>query len=161
MRETKLAGDLPNLSLLFRRDLVVGRGDSEQAIEHLVALDVGRDGAKLARDQEVFGSPEQAVLSLGELHDQHGLLVHDARFHEIIVEGAGNTVLLDCWSGLRIEAYTLVSMIKSHLDLIAIANAHLPILDALRQRDGSLAGKVMREHIEHFASSLFGDEPDE
>ncbi len=76
-------------------------------------------------------------------------------------KAAGNTVLLDCWSGLRIEAYTLVSMIKSHLDLIAIANAHLPILDALRQRDGSLAGKVMREHIEHFASSLFGDEPDE
>lgn len=103
----------------------------------------------------------QNMLEAARKQDQHGLLVHDARFHEIIVEGAGNTVLLDCWSGLRIEAYTLVSMIKSHLDLIAIANAHLPILDALRQRDGSLAGKVMREHIEHFASSLFGDEPDE
>ena len=76
-------------------------------------------------------------------------------------KAAGNTVLLDSWSGLRIEAYTLVSMIKSHLDLVAIANAHLPILDALRQRDGSLAGKVMREHIEHFGSSLLGDEPDE
>ena len=83
----------------------------------------------------------QNMLEAARKKDQHGLLVHDARFHEIIVEGAGNTVLLDCWSGLRIEAYTLVSMIKSHLDLIAIANAHLPILDALRQRDGSLAGR--------------------
>ena len=103
----------------------------------------------------------QNMLQAARRKDQHGLLVHDARFHEIIVEGAGNTVLLDSWSGLRIEAYTLVSVIKSHLDLVAIANAHLPILDALRQRDGSLAGKVMREHIEHFGSTLFGDVPDD
>lgn len=89
-------------------------------------------------------------------HDQHGLLVHDARFHEIIVETAGNTVLLESWSGLRIEAFTLVSVIKSHLDLLAIAHAHRPIVDALRQRDADLTGKVMREHIEHFGNTLFG-----
>lgn len=88
--------------------------------------------------------------------DQHNLLVHDARFHEIIVETAGNTVLLDSWGGLRIEAFTLVSVIKSHLDLLAIAHAHRPIVDALRRRDADLTGKVMREHIEHFGSTLFG-----
>jgi DNA-binding GntR family transcriptional regulator len=70
-------------------------------------------------------------------------------------------VLLDSWSGLRIEAYTLVSLVKSDEDLVAIANTHLPILDALRQRDGELAGKVMREHIEHFGSQLFGDDHDD
>lgn len=100
----------------------------------------------------------QNMLEAARNRDQHGLLVHDARFHEIIIEQAGNTVLLDSWSGLRIEAYTLVSVIKSHLDLVAIANAHLPIVDALRQRDGLLAGKVMRAHIEHFGSALFGDD---
>jgi DNA-binding GntR family transcriptional regulator len=103
----------------------------------------------------------QNMLEAARSKDQHGLLVHDARFHELVVEGAGNTVLLDSWSGLRIEAYTLVSVIKSHLDLVAIANAHLPILEALRQRDGGLTGKVMREHIEHFGSTLFGDEEDD
>ena len=40
----------------------------------------------------------QNMLEAARKQDQHGLLVHDARFHEIIVEGAGNTVLLDCWS---------------------------------------------------------------
>ena len=45
--------------------------------------------------------------------DQHSLLVHDARFHELIVEAAGNTILLDTWSGLRIEAFTLVSVVTS------------------------------------------------
>jgi DNA-binding GntR family transcriptional regulator len=100
----------------------------------------------------------QNMLEAARTKDQHGLLVHDARFHELIVEGAGNSVLLDSWSGLRIEAYTLVSVIKSDEDLIAIANTHLPILDALRQRDGELAGKVMRDHIEHFGSTLLGED---
>lgn len=87
--------------------------------------------------------------------DQHDLLVHDARFHEIVMEAAGNTALLDCWSGLCIEAYTLVSLVRSHHDLVAIANTHVPILDALRQHDGALAGKVLRQHIEHFGAELF------
>lgn len=100
----------------------------------------------------------QNMLDAARGNDQHGLLVHDARFHEIVVEAAGNSVLLDCWSGLRIEAYTLVSVIKSHHDLVAIANTHLPILDALRQRDPGLAGKVMRQHIELFGSELLGDD---
>jgi DNA-binding GntR family transcriptional regulator len=100
----------------------------------------------------------QNMLDAARRVDQHGLLVHDARFHEIIVEAADNSVLLDCWSGLRIEAYTLVSVITSHLDLVAIANAHLPILDALRQRDSALSGKVLRAHIEHFGSTLLGDD---
>lgn len=101
----------------------------------------------------------QNMMEAARVKDQHGLLVHDARFHEIIVETAGNRVLLDNWSSLRIEAFTLVSVIKSHHDLVVIANTHLPILDALRQRDGLLAGKVMRQHIDHFCSELLGDDP--
>ena len=89
--------------------------------------------------------------------DQHSLLVHDARFHELIVEATGNTVLLDTWSGLRIEAFTLVSVVTSHLDLVAIANTHLPILDALRSGDAHLTGKVMREHITSFGDMLTGE----
>ncbi len=115
-------------------------------------------------DDDLLGLLENEIdtmLEAARSKDQHGLLVHDARFHELIVEGTGNTVLLDSWTGLRIEAYTLVSVITSPLDLVAIADAHMPILEALRQRDGSLAGKVMREHIEHFGSTLFGDETDE
>ncbi|GAA4100477.1 GntR family transcriptional regulator [Nocardioides kongjuensis] len=100
----------------------------------------------------------QNMMDAARSQDQHGVLVHDARFHEIIIETAGNRVLLDSWSGLRIEAYTLVSVIKSHHDLLAIANTHLPILDALRQRDGDLAGKVMRQHIDHFLAELLGDD---
>jgi len=90
--------------------------------------------------------------------DQHGLLMHDARFHELIVEAAGNSVLLDTWSGLRIEAVSLISLVTSHLDLVAIADTHLPILDALRERDADLTGKMMREHIATFGYLFTGDQ---
>lgn len=100
----------------------------------------------------------QQMREAARSHDQHGLLVHDARFHEIVVETAGNPVLLDSWSGLRIEAWTLVSVVKSGIDLVEIANTHLTILDALRQRDPLLTGKVMRAHIDHFGSTLFGED---
>lgn len=102
-----------------------------------------------------------AMVEAARNNDQHGLLVHDARFHEVIVETAGNAILLETWSGLRIEAYTLVSVIRSNLDLSAIAEAHQPILDSFRQRDADLTGKVMRDHIEHFGSTLFGGIPHE
>ncbi|HEX5995566.1 MAG TPA: GntR family transcriptional regulator [Jiangellales bacterium] len=100
----------------------------------------------------------QNMLTAARAQDQHGLLVHDARFHELVVEAAGNSVLLDAWSGLRIEAFTLVSMLTSHLDLAAIANTHLPILEALRHGDAELTGKVMREHIQTFGDLLTGDQ---
>jgi len=109
--------------------------------------------------EETFRLLETEMQNMHEAaraNDQHGLLVHDARFHEVIVEAAGNSVLLESWSGLRIEAFTLVSVIKSQLDLGAIAETHQPIVDSLRQRDSDLTGKVMREHIEHFGGTLFG-----
>jgi DNA-binding GntR family transcriptional regulator len=88
--------------------------------------------------------------------DRHRQLVHDATFHRIIVEAAGNITLLQVWSSLRIEARTLVSVIKSESDLAAIADMHVPILDALRARDAEQAGKQMRYHIESFGALLSG-----
>lgn len=101
--------------------------------------------ARLADELEAM----RAAARRGDLHQQ---LVHDARFHRIIVEASGNVTLLEVWSGLRIEARTLVSVIKSDSDLVAIADTHEPVLAALRQRDGELAGKQMRYHIESFGA---------
>jgi DNA-binding GntR family transcriptional regulator len=101
-----------------------------------------------------LGAELQSMRTAARRHDQHALLMADARFHELIVQTAGNSVLLDTWSSLRIQAFTLVSMVTSNLDLIAIADAHLPILDALRGGDAHLTGKVMREHIATFADHL-------
>lgn len=98
----------------------------------------------------------QSMLTAANSNDKHGLLAHDARFHELIVETTGNAVLLDSWSNLRIESFTLISVITSELDLVAIANAHLPILDALYQQDTTLTAKILYEHIQHFGKALTG-----
>lgn len=86
--------------------------------------------------------------------DLHALLVHDTRFHEIIVEASGNQVLLEVWRTLRVEARTVVSVLRGHSDLHAIAELHRPVLMAVQFRDPELAGKEMRAHIEFFGASV-------
>jgi DNA-binding GntR family transcriptional regulator len=86
--------------------------------------------------------------------DLHALMVHDTRFHEIIVEASGNQVLLDVWRSLRVEARSLVSALTSHSDLHAIAELHRPVLQAVQFRDPDLVGKEMRAHIEFFGASV-------
>lgn len=91
----------------------------------------------------------------GDVYQQ---LSHDARFHELIIEAAGNRTLLDVWRSLRVEARALVSVIKSDSDLSTIAEKHRSILDALRARNAELAAKEMREHIEHFGAIVSGSD---
>jgi DNA-binding GntR family transcriptional regulator len=87
-----------------------------------------------------------------ETQDLHAQLLHDVRFHEIIVEASGNQALVDVWRSLRVEARTLISVIRADSDLRMIAEMHRPVLQALQSRDPELAGKEMRAHIEFFGS---------
>ena len=54
-----------------------------------------------------------------EAQDLHAQLLHDVRFHEIIVEASGNQVLVDVWRSLRVEARTLISVIRADSELAA------------------------------------------
>jgi DNA-binding GntR family transcriptional regulator len=114
----------------------------------------GREAAVRVTDENLaalVGELEamRRAAEAGEVHEQ---LVHDARFHEIIVEASGNQVLLQVWRSLRVEASTLVSVIKADSNLRMIAEMHRPVLSALQSRDPDLAGKEMRAHIEFFGS---------
>jgi DNA-binding GntR family transcriptional regulator len=91
-----------------------------------------------------------------DAQDAHAQLLHDVRFHEIIVEASGNQVLAEVWRSLRVEARTLVSVLHTDANLPMIAEMHRPILQALRFRDPELAGKEMRAHIEFFGSLVAG-----
>lgn len=114
----------------------------------------GRAAAPLITDEtlaELSGELDamRRAAEAGQVHEQ---LVHDARFHEIIVEASGNQVLVDVWRSLRVEARTLISVIKADSNLRMIAEMHRPVLSALQTRDPELAGKEMRAHIEFFGS---------
>lgn len=114
----------------------------------------GREAAVRVTDEilAALAAELQAMRSAAEAGQVHEQLVHDARFHEIIVEASGNQVLLEVWRSLRVEARTLVSVIKADSNLRMIAEMHRPVLSALQSRDPDLAGKEMRAHIEFFGS---------
>jgi DNA-binding GntR family transcriptional regulator len=100
-----------------------------------------------------------AMRQAAESRDAHRQLVHDVRFHELIVESSGNLILLEVWRSLRVEARTLISVIKTDWDLRMIAEMHRPVLAALRGGDPELAGKEMRAHIEFFGTLVRGGSP--
>ena len=83
--------------------------------------------------------------------DIQGLLDHDVRFHRIIVDASGNETARRVWGSLRIEARTLITLIKSKDELPEIAEAHAPVVEAMRSGDGRVAGRALRKHIEAFA----------
>jgi DNA-binding GntR family transcriptional regulator len=118
----------------------------------------GREAAPRITEEELglLGDELAGMRRAAETGDLHALMVHDTRFHEIIVEASGNQVLIDVWRSLRVEARSLVSALKSHSDLHSIAELHRPVLQAVRYRDPELAGKEMRAHIEFFGASVIG-----
>jgi len=95
----------------------------------------------------------RAAAAQGDIHTQ---LLHDVAFHALIVEASENLVLIELWRSLRIEARTMISVVKADSDLRMLAEMHRPVLEALRFGSPELAGREMRQHIE-FIGSLVTD----
>lgn len=87
----------------------------------------------------------------GDLYEQ---VLHDVAFHRLIVEASGNTVLQDVWKSLRVEARTLVSVIKTDINLHDLAEMHRPVLEALAAGDSEKAGRLIRQHVEFFGELI-------
>ena len=122
----------------------------------------GRAAAPVVTDDLLASLEEQieAMRSAVARDDVPGQLSHDARFHELIVEASGNSLLLEVWRSLHAEVRTLITYVKANASLLHVVEAHVPIVNALRQRDPELAGKEMRHHIEYFGALVMGG-PDE
>lgn len=86
--------------------------------------------------------------------DAHAHMSHDVAFHELIIRQAGNSILHEVWTSLRIEARTLVSQLRGSEDLTAIAETHVAVLEAVESGDADRAGVELRRHIEHFGSMM-------
>lgn len=86
--------------------------------------------------------------------DLKALTTIDAQFHRVIVEAAGNSILLETWNSLRIESRTFVTTVKlmlSDLGLSSVVEMHRPIIEALRAGDPERCGAEMRMHVRKFA----------
>jgi DNA-binding GntR family transcriptional regulator len=98
----------------------------------------------------------EAMHLAADAKDLHAQVEHDVAFHRLIVEAAGNQILLETWRSLRVEARTLLTALRTGLDGHDIAERHRPVLEALRARDPELAGATLRRHVEQFGELLKG-----
>jgi DNA-binding GntR family transcriptional regulator len=98
----------------------------------------------------------EAMHRAADAKDLHAQVEHDVAFHRLIVEAAGNQILLETWRSLRVEARTLLTALRTGLDGHDIAERHRPVLEALRARDPELAGATLRRHVEQFGELLKG-----
>jgi DNA-binding GntR family transcriptional regulator len=87
----------------------------------------------------------------GDAHDQSQA---NASFHATIVRAARNATLERQWSFLEPYSRTYLTVSQPGLDLKALSERHVPILDALRARDGDAAGEAMHRHLMDAAELL-------
>jgi DNA-binding GntR family transcriptional regulator len=118
------------------------------ALEGLAAQEAAR---RMNGDVRALERELRAMRAAGDLHE---LVDHDVRFHELIVEAAGNAPLCDVWRSLQVAARSAVTVLATGLDIREIADMHKPILEALRRRDGGLAAREIEAHLNHFATLM-------
>ena len=116
--------------------------------------------ARLAADR--ITEPE--LLQLAELletmraaarrGDAHGQSQANASFHATIVRAARNATLERQWSFLEPFSRTYISVSQPGLDLLALSERHVPILEALRARDADAAADAMHRHLMDAADLL-------
>jgi DNA-binding GntR family transcriptional regulator len=79
--------------------------------------------------------------------DRHREATADALFHGRIIEISGNATLARVWRYLEPFSRTYISLVIPGADQARIADRHVPVLEALRQRDGELAAEALRLHF--------------
>jgi DNA-binding GntR family transcriptional regulator len=88
-------------------------------------------------------------------HDEAVFMRHDQRLHHLIVAAAGNRRIVGLVDNLRDVTRLLgASTVDRSRDLDAIADEHVPILDAIAAGDVTAAGEAMAHHVSHTGKLL-------
>jgi DNA-binding GntR family transcriptional regulator len=93
----------------------------------------------------------RAAADRGDAHDQSQA---NASFHATIVRAARNETLRRQWSLMEPFSRTYISVSQPGLDLLALSERHVPILEAMRARDGDAAAEAMHRHLMEAAELL-------
>ena len=90
----------------------------------------------------------QEMRSAAAANDPNAVVVHDMAFHRAIWEAGGNQMLGRIWSMVEssIQRFTAVENSLFSSDLGAVADRHLPIIDAFLQGDPESAVHLLVEH---------------
>ncbi|RJT81074.1 GntR family transcriptional regulator [Arthrobacter cheniae] len=102
-----------------------------------------------AADRAALQNEYEAMQVSVTAGDETAFMMHDQRFHGLLLELAGNAHVTRIIENLR-DATRLVgtSTIRTSRSLEDVYQEHLPILDAIQQGSPSTAGAAMRRHLE-------------
>ncbi|MEX1295247.1 MAG: GntR family transcriptional regulator [Candidatus Limnocylindrales bacterium] len=78
----------------------------------------------------------------------------DTEFHRLIMQHAGNATLVRVWSTLEPFLRTYITIVSPGVDRRAVADRHLPIIEALRGHNPHLVEEAFRVHFEAAAAAL-------
>jgi DNA-binding GntR family transcriptional regulator len=79
--------------------------------------------------------------------DTRAQISRDIAFHRRVVEAAGNRMLLQAWMALGIEVPTAFGVYHTYFDPLELVEFHVPILEAIRDRDPARAAVEARRHV--------------
>ncbi|MBY0357258.1 MAG: GntR family transcriptional regulator [Candidatus Obscuribacterales bacterium] len=101
-----------------------------------------KDNVKRLEDQS------RKFLKAAQEKDHTKYSQHDIEFHRIIVEESKNQLLLNIWESVVLESRFRLTLNRIGDDQLEdFAEAHLPVIDALRKGDGKGAGKLLKNLI--------------
>jgi DNA-binding GntR family transcriptional regulator len=79
--------------------------------------------------------------------DAHEQSQANATFHATIVRASRNSTLDRQWQMLEPFSRTYLTVSRPGVDLVALSERHVPILNALRSHDPEGAGAAMHDHL--------------
>jgi DNA-binding GntR family transcriptional regulator len=106
----------------------------------------------LAGDVGPLRAELDAMRKAAKRGDLHDFIAHDVAFHRVIVEASANGTLQELWRSLHVDLRTTITLIKHADDMAAVAESHVPVLDAIASGDAERAAAVLRAHVEAFAT---------
>ncbi|MCP4386434.1 MAG: GntR family transcriptional regulator [Hyphomicrobiales bacterium] len=126
-----------------QHEIYVVRGALEEAAMRL-AID------RLCAEPDIVGQHLDGMRQAATDGDLEGIIHHSVWFHRVIMQAAGNALLLRTWESLHVELQSRKTLLQPNIDMSAVAESHAPILDAIVAGDTELACRLSREHQAYF-----------
>lgn len=94
-------------------------------------------------------SAVDAILAAARGKDLAAFVEADMRFHRCVWEASGHPLLPRIWPHIEaiVRSFTTVSNQLYFGGLNEIAQTHVPLLDALKRRDSTLASQLFHDHV--------------
>jgi len=109
---------------------------------------------RLAGSAEPLAHEVESMRAAAAAGDVHQFVRHDVAFHRVLVAASGNRTLVEIWEGLHVDLRTRLTLTQRHGELAEVAEAHVPLMEAVQAGDGRRAGRLLRAHIEDFGRAV-------